>query len=105
MAARRSWRLNEGHYGGLQGLNKAETAARYGEAQVKIWARSYDTAPPPLEPGGQGDASLDSRYADLAPDLIPACECLNDVEAHRHYRGFGDQPRRTSTILTPPQPT
>lgn len=79
LPVRRSWRLNERHYGLLQGLNKAETAARYGEAQVKIWRRSYDISPPPLEPSGQGDASLDSRYADLAPDLIPVCECLKDV--------------------------
>jgi 2,3-bisphosphoglycerate-dependent phosphoglycerate mutase len=59
----RSWRLNERHYGALTGLNKAETAERHGEAQVKIWRRSYDTPPPPLERGGEFDLSKDRRYA------------------------------------------
>lgn len=58
----RSWRLNERHYGALTGLNKAETAARHGEAQVKLWRRSYDTPPPPLAPGGEFDLSKDRRY-------------------------------------------
>src|ERR671912_2781998 len=60
-----SWRLNERHYGALQGLNKAETAARHGEAQVKIWRRSYDIPPPPLEPTDERHPSRDSRYQDL----------------------------------------
>lgn len=75
----RSWRLNERHYGALQGKGKKETSAEYGVDQVKIWRRSYDTPPPPLdEPTrlAQGD---DPRYADLAPDLLPGSECLADV--------------------------
>jgi len=59
----RDWRLNERHYGGLTGLNKAETAARHGEEQVKIWRRSYDVPPPPLAPGGEYDFAHDPRYA------------------------------------------
>ncbi len=77
----KSWRLNERHYGALQGLNKAETAARFGEAQVKIWRRSYDTPPPPLE---AGDPRLDEdnrRYADLEPGAYPRTECLRDTVA------------------------
>jgi 2,3-bisphosphoglycerate-dependent phosphoglycerate mutase len=76
-----SWRLNERHYGALQGLNKAETAAQYGDAQVKIWRRSYDTPPPPLE---DNDPRLDldnPRYADLAPAEFPRTECLKDTVA------------------------
>jgi 2,3-bisphosphoglycerate-dependent phosphoglycerate mutase len=72
---RRSWRLNERHYGALQGKDKLETAATFGEDQVKIWRRSYDVPPEPL----QDDASIDGRYADLPPDLIPKSECLADV--------------------------
>jgi 2,3-bisphosphoglycerate-dependent phosphoglycerate mutase len=67
------WRLNERHYGALTGLDKAETAARHGEAQVKIWRRSYDTPPPPLAPGGEYDFSLDRRYAGVA---LPNTESL-----------------------------
>jgi 2,3-bisphosphoglycerate-dependent phosphoglycerate mutase len=70
----RSWRLNERHYGALTGLNKAETAAKHGDEQVKIWRRSYDTPPPPLEPGGPHDFSKDRRYAGV-PDL-PQTESL-----------------------------
>jgi 2,3-bisphosphoglycerate-dependent phosphoglycerate mutase len=76
-----SWRLNERHYGALQGLNKAETAARFGEAQVKIWRRSYDTPPPALEdsdPRLEGD---DPRYAEIEPRAIPRTECLKDTVA------------------------
>jgi 2,3-bisphosphoglycerate-dependent phosphoglycerate mutase len=69
----KSWRLNERHYGGLTGLNKAETAAKQGDAQVKIWRRSYDTAPPPLAPGGEFDFASDRRYAGVA---VPATESL-----------------------------
>ena len=76
---RRSWRLNERHYGGLQGLNKAETLQKYGEEQFMLWRRSYDTPPPPIEPGQP--SGVDERYADLAPDLIPRTECLRDVVA------------------------
>ena len=67
------WRLNERHYGGLTGLDKAETAARHGEDQVKIWRRSYDVPPPPLEPGGEFDFASDPRYAGQA---IPDTESL-----------------------------
>ncbi|MCC6433750.1 MAG: phosphoglyceromutase [Acidimicrobiales bacterium] len=76
---RRHWRLNERHYGGLTGLDKKETADRYGEEQVHIWRRSYDIPPPPMEADSAYHPSLDARYADLAPDLIPATECLKDV--------------------------
>jgi 2,3-bisphosphoglycerate-dependent phosphoglycerate mutase len=69
----KDWRLNERHYGALTGLNKAETAVRHGEEQVKVWRRSYDIPPPPLEPGGEYDFSTDRRYADKA---IPATESL-----------------------------
>src|SRR4051812_16051996 len=67
------WRLNERHYGGLTGLDKAETAAKHGDAQVKIWRRSYDTPPPPLEAGGENDISADRRYAGVE---VPAAESL-----------------------------
>src|SRR4030095_4675716 len=78
----KSWRLNERHYGGLQGLNKAETAAKHGEAQVKIWRRSYDIPPPPLTPGDQRWAGRDRRYAAAIPDAqIPSRESLKDTVA------------------------
>ena len=79
LPVRRSWRLNERHYGALQGLNKAETAARHGEEQVKVWRRSYDIRPPALSPGDPNNPSADLRYKALAPDLKPATECLKDV--------------------------
>ena len=78
---RRSWRLNERHYGALQGLNKAETAAKFGEAQVKIWRRAYDIAPPPLEKTDERFPGKDRRYADLKPAELPATECLKDTVA------------------------
>ena len=70
------WRLNERHYGGLTGLDKAETAAKHGEGQVKIWRRSFDVPPPPAEAGGAFDLSNDRRYAGIA---IPAAESLKDT--------------------------
>ena len=76
-----SWRLNERHYGGLQGLNKAETAAKHGEAQVKIWRRSYDIPPPPLSEDDPDHPSGDRRYASIPPDQIPSSESLKDVVA------------------------
>jgi 2,3-bisphosphoglycerate-dependent phosphoglycerate mutase len=76
-----TWRLNERHYGALQGLNKAETAAQYGEAQVLIWRRAYAIAPQPLPPGDPRGAENDPRYADLAPAQIPRTECLQDTVA------------------------
>ena len=74
-----SWRLNERHYGALQGLNKAETAARYGDAQVKIWRRSYDTPPPPLPDGDPRLEEGDPRYAALKPGMYPRTESLKDM--------------------------
>ena len=76
-----SWRLNERHYGALQGLNKAETAAKYGEAQVKVWRRAYDTPPPPLTRDDPRFPGHDPRYADLKPEELPLTECLKDTVA------------------------
>jgi 2,3-bisphosphoglycerate-dependent phosphoglycerate mutase len=75
------WRLNERHYGALQGLNKAETAAKHGEDQVKIWRRSYDIPPPPLTPDDERWSGRDPRYAHLRPSEIPASESLKDTVA------------------------
>ena len=75
----RSWRLNERHYGGLQGLNKAETAAKFGEDQVKVWRRSYDTPPPSLTYEDPRHPSHDRRYADLKRGEIPLTESLKDT--------------------------
>ena len=77
----RSWRLNERHYGALQGLNKAEMAAKFGDAQVLIWRRSYDTPPPPLEQSDPRYPGNDPRYRDLDPKDIPTTECLKDTVA------------------------
>ena len=77
----RSWRLNERHYGALQGLNKAETAAQHGEAQVKIWRRSYDIPPPPLTPDDPRHPSRDRRYAALTRAELPLTESLKDTVA------------------------
>jgi 2,3-bisphosphoglycerate-dependent phosphoglycerate mutase len=71
-----NWRLNERHYGALQGLNKAETAARHGDAQVHIWRRSFDIPPPPLAPDDPMHPGHDPRYAKLPPELLPATESL-----------------------------
>ncbi len=75
------WRLNERHYGALQGLNKAETAAKYGDEQVLIWRRSYDTPPMPLEPNDPRTSYNDPRYASLKKEQIPLTECLKDTVA------------------------
>ena len=77
----RNWRLNERHYGSLQGLNKAETAARYGDAQVLKWRRSYSDPPPPLTPDDERHPSHDLRYEDLSPDEMPVGESLQDTVA------------------------
>ena len=77
----RSWRLNERHYGALQGLNKAQTVEKHGEAQVKIWRRSYDIPPPPLSLDDPRHPRFDPRYADLDPLLLPATESLKDTLA------------------------
>jgi 2,3-bisphosphoglycerate-dependent phosphoglycerate mutase len=76
-----SWRLNERHYGALQGLNKAETARKFGDEQVLIWRRSYDVPPPPLEPDDPRSERGDIRYARLAPGEAPLTECLKDTVA------------------------
>jgi len=75
----RSWRLNERHYGALQGLDKKETAEKFGAAKVLAWRRSYDTPPPALEPDDERHPSHDKRYDDVDPDELPATECLADV--------------------------
>ena len=75
----RHWRLNERHYGALQGLNKKETSERHGADQVFEWRRSYDVPPPPLDRSDERHPCHDPRYADLAPDVIPDSECLKDV--------------------------
>src|SRR3954471_14198003 len=77
----KDWRLNERHYGGLTGLDKAETAARHGEDQVKIWRRSYAIAPPPLTPDDPRHPSRDARYKDLDPKDLPLTESLKDTVA------------------------
>ncbi len=76
-----SWRLNERHYGALQGLNKADMAKQYGDAQVLVWRRSYDTPPPALDPADPRSERGDIRYARLNPDQIPLTECLKDTVA------------------------
>jgi 2,3-bisphosphoglycerate-dependent phosphoglycerate mutase len=76
-----SWRLNERHYGALQGLNKAETAAKFGDAQVKVWRRAYDTPPPPLDDGDPRLEINDPRYAEVERVAFPRTECLKDTVA------------------------
>ncbi|MCG3133920.1 MAG: 2,3-bisphosphoglycerate-dependent phosphoglycerate mutase [Planctomycetes bacterium] len=78
---RKSWRLNERHYGALQGLNKAETEAAHGAAQTKVWRRSYDVPPPPLAADDPRHPSRDPRYADVARADLPLTECLKDTVA------------------------
>lgn len=77
----RNWRLNERHYGALQGLNKAETAQKFGEEQVKIWRRSYDIQPPALEKSDERFPGKDPRYSDLNDNELPLTECLKDTVA------------------------
>jgi 2,3-bisphosphoglycerate-dependent phosphoglycerate mutase len=77
----KDWRLNERHYGALQGLNKADMARQYGDAQVLVWRRSYDVQPPALEPGDPRSERTDPRYAKLAPAQVPLTECLKDTVA------------------------
>ena len=76
---RRSWRLNERHYGALQGKNKAQTRAEFGDDQFMLWRRSYDTPPPPLPDDDEWSQVGDVRYADLPPEAVPRTECLADV--------------------------
>jgi 2,3-bisphosphoglycerate-dependent phosphoglycerate mutase len=77
----RNWRLNERHYGALQGLNKAETAAKFGDDQVKVWRRSYDIPPPPLDPSDERFPGRDPRYKDVPASELPLTECLKDTVA------------------------
>ena len=77
----RSWRLNERHYGALQGLDKAQTVAQHGEAQVKIWRRSFDIPPPPMSASDERHPRFDPRYADVDPDLLPSTESLKETLA------------------------
>ncbi len=81
LPVRRSWRLNERHYGALQGLDKKETAGRHGEAMVREWRRSYATPPPAVARGTEHDPSGDPRYRDVPSDALPLTECLADVVA------------------------
>ncbi|MCL2554800.1 MAG: phosphoglyceromutase [Actinomycetia bacterium] len=75
----RTWRLNERHYGALQGKDKAQTLAEFGEEQFMLWRRSYDVPPPPIEPGSEYSQDDDARYASIPPELRPRTECLKDV--------------------------
>ncbi len=77
----KSWRLNERHYGALQGLNKAQTAEQYGDEQVRLWRRSYDVPPPPLDLDDPRFPGRDPRYADVAPEELPRCEALKNTVA------------------------
>ncbi len=79
LPVRRDWRLNERHYGDLQGQNKVQTAEKFGKDQVLLWRRSYDTPPPPLSAGNPTSTADDPRYRDIDPALIPITECLADV--------------------------
>ncbi|MGH9186201.1 MAG: phosphoglyceromutase [Acidimicrobiales bacterium] len=79
LPVRRTWRLNERHYGDLQGKDKKQTAAEFGAAQVKVWRRSYDVPPPPVDRSSEHHPANDPRYADLPPHVLPASECLKDV--------------------------
>jgi 2,3-bisphosphoglycerate-dependent phosphoglycerate mutase len=76
---RRSWRLNERHYGALQGKDKAAIRAEFGDEQFQVWRRSYDVPPPPMEDDAFAEQARDPRYSELAPDLLPRTECLRDV--------------------------
>lgn len=75
----KSWRLNEKHYGNLQGLNKKETSKKFGDKQVHLWRRSFDTPPPPIEESDERHPKHDPRYSDLTPDELPATESLKDT--------------------------
>ena len=79
LPVRRHWRLNERHYGDLTGRNKAEATAEFGEAQVKVWRRSYDVPPPPISDTNATNPNADPRYASIPPDVLPTSECLKDV--------------------------
>ena len=98
----RHWRLNERHYGALQGLNKAQTAAQHGDEQVLLWRRSYDIPPPGLDADDERHPRHDSRYALLAPEQLPATECLKDVVERMlpyWYDAIVPDLRRGQTVL------
>jgi 2,3-bisphosphoglycerate-dependent phosphoglycerate mutase len=98
----RHWRLNERHYGALQGKDKAQTLAEFGEEQFMLWRRSYDTPPPPIADDDEWSQVGDPRYADLPPELMPRTECLKDVVARMlpyWYDGIVPQLRAGSTVL------
>ena len=88
----KSWKLNERHYGALQGLNKADAAAEHGDEQVLIWRRSFDVCPPALEPNDARDPHTQEQYRDVAPDQLPYTECLKDTIA-RAWPYFEDEIR------------
>jgi 2,3-bisphosphoglycerate-dependent phosphoglycerate mutase len=98
----RHWRLNERHYGALQGLDKKQTAAQHGADQVHIWRRSYNTPPPPLDLDDARHPRHDVRYADLPPEILPATECLEDVVARMipyWYDAIVPQLRRGRVVI------
>jgi 2,3-bisphosphoglycerate-dependent phosphoglycerate mutase len=99
---RRSWRLNERHYGALQGKNKKQTLEEFGEEQFMTWRRSYDTPPPPIADADEYSQAGDPRYADLPPELMPRTECLADVVERMlpyWYDGIVPDLRRGLTVL------
>jgi len=99
---RRSWRLNERHYGDLTGKDKKQTAERYSPEQVFEWRRSYDVPPPPIAADNEFNPNTDERYADLAPDLVPQAECLKDVVERMlpyWYDGIVPDLRSGKTVL------
>ncbi len=99
---RRSWRLNERHYGALQGKDKKQTLDAYGEEQFMLWRRSYDTPPPPIADDDEFSQAFDPRYAGLAPETLPRTECLKDVVARMlpyWYDAVVPDLRRRDTVL------
>ncbi len=99
---KRSWRLNERHYGALQGKDKAQVRDQYGDEQFMLWRRSYDVPPPPLDADDPGHPRRDARYDDLPPDLLPATECLKDVVIRMlpyWYDAIVPDLRRGQTVL------
>jgi 2,3-bisphosphoglycerate-dependent phosphoglycerate mutase len=99
---KRSWRLNERHYGDLQGKDKAAVREQYGDEQFMTWRRSYDTAPPPIGPDSEFSQANDARYARLAPEIVPATECLKDVVGRLlpyWYDGIVPDLRAGATVL------
>ncbi len=99
---RRSWRLNERHYGMLQGLDKVATREKYGDEKLAAWRRSYDVPPPPMEPGSKWDNASEAKYAELSSDVVPSGECLADVVARilpYWYDAIVPDLRRNNVVL------